>query len=208
MKKSIRSMLVGVCSMGMLSVATSALAQERSGFYVGTGIGYSVNLLENDNVYSKNGTEKRTDTGFKFYGGYQFNNNWAIEGQYLNIGTYAGDTKNRTPNNMHITAKASGFSVAAVGMLPLGQSFALFGKAGAILKTVDASEYNDLKTLRREVKSTKTSALLGAGVEFKVTPQLVLRAEYEYLGKTPLSTNDNGPQLRNDMVSVGARYTF
>jgi hypothetical protein len=84
-------------------------------------------------------------------------------------------------------------------MLPLGQSFSLFGKAGAILKTVDASEYNDLKTLRREVKSTKTSALLGAGVEFKVTPQLALRAEYEYLGKTPLTTNDNGPQLRNDL---------
>ena len=211
MKKSIITVALAASAIGMALTATSvqaqAQAQERNGFYVGAGIGYTLNMQENESVYSGNGPEKRTDTGFKFYGGYQFNNNWAIEGQYVNLGTYAADTK-RFVNNRHMTAKASGMSVAAVGMLPLGQSFSLFGKAGAILKTVDASEYNDTKTLRREFKSTKTNVLLGLGAEFNVTQQLALRAEYEYFGKTALGANDNGPKLRNDMISIGARYTF
>lgn len=207
MKKSISTILLATCSMGMALTATAAPAAEQSGFYLGTGIGYSVNQLEGDNIYSKNGTEKRTDTGFKLYGGYQFNNNWAIEAQYVKIGAYSADTK-KLVDNRHGTVKASGVSVAAVGMLPLGESFSLLGKAGVMLKTVDGSEYNDAKTFRNNFKSTKTTALLGVGAEFKVTPQLALRVEYEYLGSTALGANNEGPKLRNDLISIGARYTF
>src|SRR5450830_1484361 len=122
MKKSISTIVLGMCSMGMALTATAAPAAEQSGFYLGTGIGYSVNQLENDNTFSNKGTEKKTDTGFKLYGGYQFNNNWAIEGQYVNLGAYSADTKKQM-NNEHVKIKASGMSVAAIGLLPLGESF-------------------------------------------------------------------------------------
>ncbi len=206
MKKSISTILLGACSMGMALTATAAPAAEHSGFYLGSGIGYSINQLENDSVYSKQGTEKRTDTGFKLYGGYQFNNNWAIEGQYVSLGAYSANTTKQVINE-RVKIKASGMSVAAVGLLPLGESFSLLGKAGVMLKTVESVAMDDLKR-RREIKSTKTNVLLGIGAEFKITPQLALRAEYEYMGKTELTNANNGPTLRNDLISIGARYTF
>ena len=212
MKKSLITVALAASAIGMALTATSvqaqARAQESSGFYVGTGIGYSVNQLENDNVYSKNGTEKRTDTGFKLYGGYQFNNYWAIEAQYVKIGTYAADTK-KLVNNDHATVKVSGVSVAAVGILPLGESFSLFGKAGVIAKTLDTVAYDDRRTYRSNGKTTETGLLLGVGSEFKLTPNLALRAEYEYFGKTNIAdSRSKNLQMRNDMISIGARYTF
>jgi len=118
---SLGACVLAVCTAGSVSAA------EKTDWYVGGSVGYAKNTLSD--AFPPSGTSQKTSaTGFKLYGGYQFNSNWAAELEYVNFGKYSADSA-----NLHSTAKASGLGMSAVGTLPLSEQFSLFGKAGVLL---------------------------------------------------------------------------
>jgi opacity protein-like surface antigen len=71
--------------------------------------------------------------------------------------------------------------------------------------------------ISNEVESNKTGYVLGLGAEYKLTPQLSVRADYEYLnfGKASIATiNDDGGVLNDNTkvkfgnASIGLVYSF
>lgn len=169
-------------------VAGTSHAAEAGSWYLGTGIGAvqtKINLDDDEGFQ-----EDKNGTAFKIFGGYQFNENWALELQYANLGTYK-----RTYDFGSLNVKTQAVSLSGVGMLPLTTDFSLLGKAGVAMQkgklSVDGS--NEVGT------ETKSALLLGVGAEYSLTKNVSIRGEYEYIG-----SND----IKNNLLTVGLRYAF
>jgi len=185
---------------------TPALA--TSPWYVGASIGYSTIKPKvsgyNTNVLTY--SEKTSDIGFKIFGGYQFDQNWAVEAQYIDLGKYKID-ETGTSDNAHATAKVSGVAVNAVGTLPLNEQISLIAKLGVVYGTLKADVFDSVD--RSSYKVSKTAPLMGFGAEYKFSPQIALRAEYEFYGSpTVFGTSRGNIKFRSDMFSLGLLYRF
>jgi OOP family OmpA-OmpF porin len=181
-------------------IGAPAFAAEQEGWYLGAGVGYAKNTLSNVRWFADT-SEKTNDAGFKVYGGYQFNKNWAAEIEAVSLGKYTADSP-----NLHSSVKTSGLGVSAIGMLPLSEQFSLLGKLGVLAKFTDTKEYDNNSSYNYSQKKTSAAALLGFGAEYRFTPDLALRAEYEYFGKSSVGENDS--KVSNGLLSVGMRYSF
>lgn len=115
--------------------AVAALpAVSSEGFYVGGAFGQT----STDIGGSAPGVSiDDSDTGYKVFGGYSFFQNFAVEAGYVDVGGTSVDFTSPTPSS--ITTDADGFSFEAVGVLPLGESFDVFAKAGLYMWDATAS---------------------------------------------------------------------
>lgn len=125
------------------------------------------------------------DTGFKLFAGQQFHRNFAWEAQYTNFGD-----RNERRFGTVVDASAWALGGSLVGLLPVSPDFTLFGKLGA--------HYTKIRYTAPGIASSDTNVDLGvgAGLTYRLTPQLSLRAEVEDIG-------DPG-----EMISVGLQFRF
>lgn len=113
--------------------------------YVGAGVGVATTDTQN--------------TSYKLFLGIQIIPNLGIELAYNNFGNFRGKD-------------ADAYSLVAVGTLPLGDTFDIFGKVGTAenhTKFAGTTNHRELVT--------------GFGVGFKATSGLSLRIEYENFGR-------------------------
>lgn len=202
-KRFSKTLSLGVLCAAAAGSSMAASQQDQSGWYLGTGIGYSTISPDLDNSkLEQNSSQKKNNTGFKLYGGYQFNENWALETQYIHLGKYKADG---TGPMKGITAdiKVQGIAVNGVGSYYFGEDFSVFAKLGVMLSKMDSNSSGP--GFRFSEKRASTVPLLGVGAEYKLTPQLSLRAEYEYYGQQKI---DNEVKVRTDMATLGLRYRF
>ncbi|MDB5991525.1 MAG: hypothetical protein JWQ10_2928 [Herbaspirillum sp.] len=187
-----------------VSASAFAAAPANDGWYLGTSVGRSKVKINRDGLY-EDFKGNKTGTGFKLYGGYQFNQYFALEGQYIKLATAKYQSSGpSTP--WHGNLKIRGLAIDAVGILPLGDSFSLLGKLGMVQMQADAN-FQTNSGSSYSGKTTKTTPLIGVGAEYKLTPALALRAEYEYFGSLTPSF-DPAAKISTDMMSIGLRYTF
>jgi OOP family OmpA-OmpF porin len=186
------------------SVSAFAAAQTADGWYLGTSVGRS-NVKITDENASADDKRQGTGTGFKLYGGYQFNDYFALEGQYIRLATAKYHTIHSGGYQLDESYKISGLALDAVGILPISDSFSLLGKLGVMQMQIQ-SDWQFGSESPGSGKDSRTTPLIGIGAEYKLTPALALRAEYEYYGK--LHSDDNTFKISTDMLSIGMRYTF
>lgn len=183
MKKNILIALVAA------AVLAPVAAQAES--YIGANAGradYKINIDEL-------GSFDDNDTAFKIYGGYQFNPVFGIEAGYADLGKAEISVADFT-----LSARPKSIYVAATATLALNDKFALFGKAGAAHTRTTVSESGDPDT-----KEKNTTALLGVGASFAITPSVLAVVEYENFGKV---IDEDGGNLKADVLSVGIRVKF
>jgi OmpA-OmpF porin, OOP family len=166
---------IGLSGLAVLSLLAGAAAQAeiRPGFYAGVGVGSGT--IEVDGVEDFDFDE--SDTAFKIFGGYSFNENFAVELTYLD-----GGAPEMTVSAPGVTAslefEASGLSAAVLGRLPLADSFAIFGKVGLTSYDLEATG----RINGEEFFSGKDSSeeiTYGIGGSFSFGPSFEMRAEYE-----------------------------
>ena len=133
-------------------------------------------------------------TAFRFGGGYQVNQNLAVEASYAMLG-------NNKASAGGVTAeiKPAALQLSAVGSFPLNQEFSLFAKAGLSRISADMSS-----TGSATQSTTKTGLGYGFGVQYDVTKQMGVRAQYESLGKL----NDTITDFDVSMFSAGLIFKF
>jgi OOP family OmpA-OmpF porin len=164
-----------------LSSAPGAHAEERTGIYVGTSIGEATNEVEEF---------KGSDTAFKLYGGYAFNDYFGVEVAYVDAGTQSDNV-----GPLHIENESSGIIASALVHLPIGERFSLFGKLGyAFYDAASKARLGDRVVSESESDEDLT---YGVGLELAVAGGLGLRAEYEVID---VSEGDF------DVVSAGVLY--
>jgi OOP family OmpA-OmpF porin len=113
-----------------LMAATAAQADTQPGFYAGAGIG---STKIGDDEFDGTGIDD-SDTGFKVFGGYSFNENFAVEVGYVDFGEASGDFGGDS-----FDIGISGLTASAVGRLPVSDMFSLYGKLGFASYDVDVS---------------------------------------------------------------------
>lgn len=202
-KRFSKTLSLGVLCAVAAGSSVAANQQDQSGWYLGTGIGYStVSPDLKDTRREKHSSQKKNGTGFKLYGGYQFDQNWALETQYIHLAKYRAEGRGPMKGET-LDVKVSGIAVNGVGSYYFGEDFSVFGKLGVMLSKMDTDISGPGYGLYE--KRVTTVPLLGFGAEYKLTPQLALRAEYEYYGQQKI---DNELKVRTDMATLGLRYRF
>ena len=203
-----------------VSLLTIGTAAHASGFYVLGSAGQADTSLKDVSKDELDGylqyksllsgndyTSKldRSDTGYKAQVGYQFNENFAVEGGYTNLGeakytfTFANGSSSESG---HLTYKSKGWNVDALATLPVNAGVSLFGKLGLIHAETKFSGGN-----LDSQKTTKNAPLFGAGVAWNFYRGLSARAEWERYFNLAVG-GDLKTNINIDLYSVGLSYRF
>ena len=201
--RSLSILALTFCAFQSSTMAQTAPAS--SNWYAGGSVGSSGIKLRTENINTALiGQQDTSDTGYKVFGGYQFNPYLAAEIQYYNLGKYHYTD---SVKGGQATVKTHGFALSAVGSLPIMQDLSLLGKVGVARQTYSGEATSGTSQLSR--KASKANLVLGVGAEYQINTGLRLRAEYEYFGvPTVLSSGNQSIKLRTDLLSVGLRYQF
>ncbi len=154
---------VWATSLCLLILAGTASADD--GFALGASYGY-VNIEDSDTDFSFDAT----DTGYKLFASYTFNNGFGIEGGYIDFGKPDDDILGQIAR---IDSQA--WNLYGVGNLGLSDSFDLFAKAGVVSWEADSL----INGVRVDVDDGEDLAL-GIGARFNTKGSLGLRAEFEW----------------------------
>lgn len=149
----------------LLALPMSALAQG----YIGGGIGITSAEFLDCQISSICDNE---DTGFKVFGGYQFNQNFAVEGGYLD----PGEATFSEPGVFSGIVEGSTIFFHAVGMIPINKQFSVLGKIG--LHMWEAKETGQIFGAPFSVDDDGTDLTFGFGGQFNFD-RFSLRAEWE-----------------------------
>jgi OOP family OmpA-OmpF porin len=146
------------------------------------------------------------DNGFKVFGGYQFNRNFAVEGSYFDLGKF-GFTATTTPaGTLNGDIRLRGLGLDAVLSAPLTSRLRVFAKVG-----VNYAEARDnfsgsgaVTVLDPNPSKTELNPKIGIGVQYALTEALSVRAELERY-----HVNDAvGGRGDVDHLSIGLVYSW
>jgi OOP family OmpA-OmpF porin len=188
-------------------------ATPDNGWYGNLNVGRSSIDAETDDVFANQGVASfssvdKHDTTYSLGAGYQFNQNFALEGGYTDFGKFNVGSTIASPaaDTAHGTYKIDGWNLSGVGIIPLNNGFSVYGKAGVIFADVKLNAGSDTGTVpvSRGSKSS-TNGTYGLGTSYDFGNNLIGKLEwnrYQNLGessssgKVDLNTYTAGVSLR------------
>lgn len=199
-----KKVLAGLCvAATMATVSGAALAADNS-FYGALDLGQS---KAKDACTPPAGVTvtscSDTDNAYRLGLGYQFNQNFGLEANYVDFGKA---TATGTVLGVPFASDASvtAFQLSATGSLPFNESFAVIGKIGAAHASVDASATALGITAAASANSTELT--YGIGVRYNINKTMAIRAQYEDFGTVgdPATTGDS----KLSLISIGMTFGF
>ena len=211
-----RASVPGTLSLVLFAAFASpfAMAQD-SGWYGGVNAGQSrakiddvriVGGLLGRGLITSSITDDDRDTGYKLFGGYRMNRNFALEAGYFDLGKF-GFTANTLPaGTLNGRIKINGVNLDLVGMLPITEKFSAFGRVG-----VNRAEARDtftgtgaVRVLNPNPRKRDTNIKFGLGLQYAFTDAFAVRAEVERYRINDAVGNDGDI----DLASIGLIYRF
>lgn len=168
--------------------AQDSVSRDSSGPYISGSYG----------GYKSHGGEFEDENDF--YGaalGYQFNQFFALEAEYIDFGNFGDD---------QVEGKLKGAGLSAIGRLPLTDSVGVYARAGAFASAFDVDAFDQSETY------DEVNPFVGAGIDFRVTQHLSAFAEYNRYN-VDIDEEDFNGQVTNDGPDfdtgrVGLKYQF
>ena len=208
----------GTLSLAALTVIASPFAMaDDAGWYVGGNLGQSRAKIDDARITSgmvgggltaPSIVDDNRDNGYKLFGGYQINKNFALEGGYYNLGKFGftATTPAPTAGTLRGDIRLRGLNFDVVGILPFTEKFSAFGRVG-----LNYSQAQDtfagtglIRALNPNPSKNDLNYKVGLGLQYNVTESLGLRAEAERY-----RINDAvGNKGDVDLISVGLIYRF
>ena len=213
-------MIIAASAALLLGVPVAQAAdKDMGGFYVLGAVGQSkMTDLTADRQHLGNGMDvDNTDTAYKLQLGYRINRWIGFEGGYFDLGKSTLNIAGQNGQNGRQNTKVNGWSLSVVPSFPLGDDFLLLTKIGVA--------YTDGKLQSPEstggpVSSShhKGALVLGMGLNYSVSDEFEVRAEYEWyynikydghLYDSNLNqVNTNDIKTNIGVWSLGAAYRF
>ncbi|MFZ5603465.1 MAG: outer membrane beta-barrel protein [Pseudomonadota bacterium] len=179
-------------ALAITLAGTASLAQAggESGFYLGGSVGNaSLDISDNDPEFPVEFDDE--DMAYKGFAGYNIGVipmlNLAVEGAYVNFGTYEGEIAGLSGNEIDV----DGFIFSGLVGFDLGP-IGLFGKMGML------SWDNEISSDSFDESDSGTDPAYGVGAKFQIG-SIAVRAEYEMFDLDDADI---------DFYSVGAAFTF
>jgi OOP family OmpA-OmpF porin len=197
--RATRTLAAAALALGGLIAAFQAPAQ---GIYIGASAGTSSFDSDITTGLVTSGTVDKESSGYKIYVGYEFNQNFAVDVSYVDLGSaaYSGSYFGTPVTNG--TVDVWGLNLSAVGTLPLNSTFAVFGRVGLFAWEAKAKDTTGGVPFSDVVSGGDFS--FGAGLNVRFSKNLSARVEWERFGLTGYDFD-----LGNaDMLSAGIVYKF
>ncbi len=120
------------------------------------------------------------DTSYRIGGGFRVNENFAVEGYYVDYGA-AEETYPSPPfGEGTVTVEATAFLFQAVGLFPVSPAVDLYGKAGLAIWDGELCDDDPDPFFGKQCfDDDGTDLVFGFGGNFDISKQVTLRAEYE-----------------------------
>jgi OmpA-OmpF porin, OOP family len=171
------------------SIAFAQPAQSQNSFYMGVSVGQT---KIDTGVSGLTGTASldESDTGYKIFGGYQFDQIWGVELQYADFGkaslkgnngdrfTFEGTQYEFLANNSEVSVKAKSLGAAIVAGYNVSSVVRPYVKLGLHRWDSDASVSSNAGNI--SISDNGTDPFYGIGVQFSITDQLAARIEAEH----------------------------
>lgn len=183
----------------LTTVSISNAQDTANGFYVGVGVGHSDQKDACDDI---SGSCDDTDTGWKIFAGYEFNQYLSLEGGYADLGESDADT---IVLGIPVSADAeiTGFFLSGIASWPINDSFSVFGKLGAIYWDVETDA--DGGGISVSEDENGTDLMFGVGAQYDFTDNIGIRAEWERFND--VGDSDTG-ESDIDLISGSLVYRF
>jgi len=206
----------GTLGLVALAALASPLAlADESGWYGGANVGRSAATIDDARIdagllsggfTSSAIVDDDRSTGYKVFGGYQLNKNFAIEGGYFDLGKFGYTATTVPAGTLNGTIKLRGLNLDLVGIVPFTEKFSAFGRVG-----LNYAQARDSFTGTGAVHVTNpnpskygTNYKFGVGLQYAFTDALAMRAEAERY-RVDDAVGNKG---HIDLVSVGLIYRF
>lgn len=206
----------GMLGLSVLAAIASPYAvADDLGWYGGANIGRSSSTIDNPRIASgllgsgfstTSINDSNRDTGYKIFGGYQFNRNFALEGGYFNLGRFGFTASTLPAGNLLGNINLSGLNLDMVGTLPITEKFSAFGRFGLdYAQASDSFNGNGAVSVLNSSPSNRSANIkYGLGLQYAFTPTLDMRLEAERY-----RINDAvGNRGNIDLISVGLVHRF
>lgn len=150
---------------------------------------------------------KDNDVGFQALFGYRFNRYLAAEFELVSYGDLRStahanidfeDGTGSHPASIGLDFHTGGPQLSVLGILPLGTSFELFGKAGMLFASSTREfviKVDGQTNSFGSVKGDSTEVILGIGAAYHVNQMYTIRAQFERV-------NDVGEKNRTDTENI------
>lgn len=195
-----------VISMVMIAVAPFAAGIEahaqstqttigNTGFYGGLGAGRSHADIGSAGIA---GSTDKEDNAWKAFGGYQFNQHFAVEGGYVDLGK--ASVNGATGFG---TTDSSAWHAGVVGSLPVTPQFAFTGKLGIARTETDTSGIN--AGVAFGGSNRETAPTYGLGMKYDFTKTFGVRGDWD---RYRVSSASMGGKTDTDLYSVSAVFRF
>ena len=214
--KKITVILLVVFSVGIAGLSEAATPKKRTrnanriGPYAGALIGntqYSGNQDENEqnlidilvnsgNPYENlSSSTKDTDIGYTALFGYRFHRFFGAELGLAKFGDLKstakadmdfGDGNGFVPASVSLTFSAGGPMVSAIGILPLGEKFELYGRLGYLFTSSEralTSKVNGQSGGFGSAKGDSQNPVYGIGFSYNINQVYSIRGEYQQLNQ-------------------------
>jgi OOP family OmpA-OmpF porin len=216
MKLTKTSAMLGLAAAAGLGAAP-AMAQPIDGWYAGGSIGRSMATIDDERIrgglqvqgLATSGIDERDrDTGYKLFGGYQFNRNFAVEAGYFDLGNFGYTASTVPAGTLTGDVRIKGLNLDLVGTLPVTERLSVLGRVGVITAR-STGHFSSTGAVvmpfaNRDPRERSTGPKIGVGLQYAFSDRLALRAEAErYRVKDSI-----GNKGHIDLVSVGLVYRF
>ena len=194
--------------------STCALADDSYG-YVGANLGRSrANIddaritagLAGTGLTTTSISDDSRDTGYKIYGGYQVNKNFAVEAGYFDLGRFGFNATTVPTGTLSGNIRLRGLNLDAVGFLPFTDKFSAFGRLGVnYAQARDAFAGTGIvNVINANPHQNAFNPTLGLGLQYAFSESFALRAELE----RHRISDAVGNRGDVDLASVGLVYRF
>lgn len=170
------SKLTWAVAMALGLISMPALAADDQGFYAGAGVG-QMNVDFSGDLDGTSLSFDDGDTAFRVFGGWQFNENFGLEGGYIDGGT-ASEQFTFEGVDVDVDIDVTGFDLMLRGILPMGESFFAFAQAGGIFW--DADFEASAEGVSESDSDSGEDFAYGAGFGFNFGENAGVRLEYNF----------------------------
>ena len=204
-----------VAMLVLAAIGTSTASAQNAPWYAGVMGGESRAKIDDARIAAsllasgfttQSIADDDRDTGFKVFGGYQFNRYFSIEGGYFNLGKFGFTATTIPTGTLNGRIKLKGASLDLVATIPITERFSAFAMAGvARAEARDQFTGTGSVNVRNPNPYKRANNGRGAlGLQFAMTDSLALRTQVERY-RIDDAVGNKGDV---DMVSVGLVYRF
>lgn len=216
--------------LALATATTTSWAEGSNGFYFGVTGGQSQADLSKDElddivldsfavagapVLTATSDLEDKDTSFSLFGGYRFSEYFALEAGYVDFGTSeyrASGTVNppgptaSAPATYAADFEVKGFSVAALGAIPLGEKFNLHAQLGILFADTEITQAASVSTTfaSESFSANSQDVFYGVGAAFHLGANWTFSLDWQTF--KDVGDDEETGESDVDRISLGVIY--